>query len=240
MKNLQKGFIIPAMIAIVLILTISGGTYVYLESKKTDIVNNKTTTSEDNPIVSTSSEVKVDDKIVNQSTSSAPNIIDTSVVTKKKDGIKTVTKTATSTTSTFIGNDGSKFSTTYSKEEEEYMKKNTIYSCGNETCFNESVKNCTPVTMTTADLGFLGKLFYEIKPKASNVCTLTFKYLAHLNPEYVGKGMTCEINNKLGFEDASAEMYSNATLKGNPSNCSGSFYEDIKYKPLPPGVTIGN
>ncbi len=38
MKNTQKGFIIPAMIAIVLILAIGGGGYAYLESKKVNKV----------------------------------------------------------------------------------------------------------------------------------------------------------------------------------------------------------
>jgi hypothetical protein len=240
MKKNNQGFIVPTMIAIVLILILGGGTYVYLESKKvnkaeidnmktevmttsTSVTGNTPSTPQDNQPTSTSP------KNVDQSTSSVSNITDTVVVTKKKDGNKTVTKSATSRTSTFIGNDGSISSITTSKEEEEYIKKNTIYSCGNENCFNENFKNCTTVTMTS-DLEILGKIFYEIKPKTQNVCTLTFKYLRHPNPEYTGKEMTCEVNNKLSFENSSTEMYLNSTLKGNPSNCSGSFYEDIKYK----------
>ena len=235
MNKTNQGFIIPAMIAIVLILTLGGSTYVYLESKKipkiesTDIINNDTPVIyQNNTITTTSSEVKDE-----SNSSSTINKETSTITTEIKGGTKTVTKTATSTKTLFVGNDGSKSSITISKEEEEYIKKDTVYSCDNENCFNESFKNCTQATMTTADLGFLGKLFYEIKPKTQNICTLTFKYLEHPNPEYKGKEMTCEVNNKLGFENSSEEMYYNATLKGNPSNCSGTFYEYVKYRSLP-------
>jgi hypothetical protein len=51
MKNINKGFIIPAMIVIVLILTLGGGAYVYLESKKVDKVE---INNEEGVVISTS------------------------------------------------------------------------------------------------------------------------------------------------------------------------------------------
>ncbi len=113
MKKSQKGFIIPAMIAIVLILTISGGIYVYLESKKfskieienidivassTDTINNIQTTSQKSPVVATSSENKNENNSASNS----------KTTTEIKNGTKTVTKSATSTKTLFTGNDGSK------------------------------------------------------------------------------------------------------------------------------------
>lgn len=75
MKNKQRGFIIPAMIVIVLILTISGGSYVYLENKKiefkeeTQIVDVATTTDTATyPVVT---EDNTDESTIATSTTSA-------------------------------------------------------------------------------------------------------------------------------------------------------------------------
>ncbi len=76
----------------------------------------------------------------------------------------------------------------------------------------------------------MGSMYYEIKNKTQNGCNLAFKYTEYPNPDWVNKEMICEVDNKLRFEDSSQEMFTNATLKGNPSNCSGSFYEIIKYQ----------
>ncbi len=107
MKNKQKGFLIPAMIAIVLILSIGGGTYVYLESKKvelaikeqakvstsTNTANNTATTTQGNTTLATSSN-RVDAKEVTISNSTT-TVDNTATTTQENTTLATSSKIET-------------------------------------------------------------------------------------------------------------------------------------------------
>lgn len=77
MKNIQKGFSIPAIITVMLILTIGGGSFVYLENKKADVKTLAQTSSAESITGTTTPEIK---KVS---------------TTKEKDTVTTITKATT-------------------------------------------------------------------------------------------------------------------------------------------------
>ena len=138
MKNKQKGFIIPAMIAIV--LTIGGGSYVYLESKKVQKVEmenkeiemvasstenvNTTEVLKENMLATTSSEIKVESNIVDKSISSSTLTKTQNIIAEPNNSLKStsITSQKCSDTKCFINAINSCSQANYqSKSENEVM-----------------------------------------------------------------------------------------------------------------------
>lgn len=95
MKNKQKGFIIPAMIAVVLILAIGGGGYVYLDSKKV----NKIEIDNTDASTQTNSMEKVTKNDLS-ATSTDANVLHTQTEVEKVSQKKTVENSVTAVKTT--------------------------------------------------------------------------------------------------------------------------------------------
>lgn len=108
-----------------------------------------------------------------------------------------------------------------SKEDEDYLKANTFYSCGDEKCFNEKFASCSPVTMTS-DAQIFGAVSYDVRNKTKNGCNVAFKYTKYSDPSWVGKEMVCEVNNKIGFQEAWSKVFENVT--NGTLKCTGPLY----------------
>ena len=107
MKNQQKGFLIASMIAIVLILSIGGGTYVYLESKKVELAikedakvststntvdNTSATTQENTTTEASSNNANEEEVIVSNSTTTVDS---TATTTQENTTLATSSKIET-------------------------------------------------------------------------------------------------------------------------------------------------
>lgn len=235
MKNYKKGFVIPLIIAIIALLGVGGGAYVYVNKK----ITNKSKTPQEKILqnqesTTGTSSVKINENPKEELTQNTNNAINTQIPTtvtttiKLKTGTKTIIKTATSTTSIFVGIDGSKSTLVTSKEEEEDLRKNTTYACGNEKCFAESFRSCSPTSVSTIDNLFLVSVYYEIKGGTQNGCSLAFKYTRHPSPDWVEKEMICTVDNKLDFQSATEEMFSLVT--SGDLKCTGPLYDIFKPK----------
>lgn len=116
-------------------------------------------------------------------------------------------------------------SITINKEEEEYLKENTFYSCGNEKCFNEKFASCLPVTMTS-DAQIFWAVLYEVKNKTQNGCRVAFKYTRYPDPKWVDQEIVCEVNNKIGFQEAWSKVFENVT--NGTLKCTGPLYDILR------------
>lgn len=239
MKNKQKGFIIPAMIAIVLILTIGGGGYVYLESKKvnkieidnTEILSTSTNTiSEENNTESTAS------------TTISKNMEESASPTSESQKILSTT-TINSTTTI------------------------TRKTCSDSKCFTDSINTCSLASYQIKSQNeLLGsniktEILFNLS-KSNNDCLLELKLLSYnisatqglldsmkgaemtgpspieiypkLNKEmqdnYVGKSGICNItNNKKEIADLfKNHQEAGIVISPDYSICSGELF--IKYK----------
>jgi len=232
MKKLYQGFVIPLLIAIVALLGIGSGIYVYINNKSADKLQEstkdvlKTPTTTD--IISQTQKPLKESTTVNKISTTTPKTMDNGLVSTEiiqlTSGTRTLTKTATSTTTTMTGNDGSYSKITMSKEEENYIKNNTVYGCGNESCFIQNFKQCLSDNVSTkiADF-FMSSVYYEIKNKTLDGCNILFKYTESPNLDWVNKEMICTANNKLDFKSAMTDMFSLA-LSGNII-CEGPLYK---------------
>lgn len=231
MKNAQKGFA-PILLILLAVAVIGGGVYVYDQKNDLGIFGEKEVLD-----VPTIIEEKKEDKnnyleidkekVVNTNSfeeempeKKSENIV---VNTQLKSGLQTKIQTATSTTIIFKSNDGLNSTTTISKEEEDYIKNNTVYKCGNEECFEKNFASCTPDNATINMGGFLGSVYYEIKGKAQQGCNLLFKYIEYPNQEWANKEMICSVDNNLGFESATMDMFQ--LVSSGELECTGPLYK---------------
>jgi hypothetical protein len=241
MKNKQKGFIIPAMIAIVLILTIGGGGYVYLESKKVNKIEVNTT---ETSIQSTSTNT-VSEKNNTEGTANTAANKDiersTSSTSESQKNLSTTTIDSTTTV--------------------------TRKTCSDSKCFTDSISTCSLASYQIKSQNEL--LGSDIKTeilfnlsKSNNDCLLELKLLSYnisatqglldsmkgaeiigpspteiypkLNKEmqdnYVGKSGICNItNNKKDISDLfKNNNQSFLIIDPDYKMCSGQLF--VKYK----------
>ncbi|MBU1204711.1 MAG: DNRLRE domain-containing protein [Nanoarchaeota archaeon] len=118
-----------------------------------------------------------------------------------------------------------------------------IFDCGNagpdnpdsETagqCFIEKFDECSPANYSVSiDLGPLGGLttyYYEIIGHENELCKMKTKYLAVINPEWVGKEMICNYNNSKELTEASQEVFDSFNEDEELGDCEGALYYLIK------------
>jgi len=221
--NTQKGF---ASILIILLGLVFIGVGVYVFDQKNDLgifgTTEKKEEENNNPQINTEEVIKTNSSENSKIENKSENII---INTELKSGTQTKIQTATSTTVILKG-DNFQSTTTISKEEEGYIKNNTIYKCGNEKCFEKNFASCTPDNATINMGGFLGSVYYEIKGKAQQGCNLLFKYTEYPDPNWVNKEMICKVNNSLGFESATMDMFQ--LVSSGKLECTGPLYKILQ------------
>lgn len=91
-------------------------------------------------------------------------------------------------------------------------------------CIEENFKECKPAKLTiTMDLGPLGgetAYYYEIIGSIDSLCQMKSKFLKNINPDWVGKEMICQYDNKKTFETA---VFGEIDLQN--MKCEGPLYE---------------
>jgi len=85
--------------------------------------------------------------------------------------------------------------------------------CGDMECFEEKFAQCKPATITIK-LTEMIIYYYEIIGPNNALCEVKSKFIANLNPEWVGKEMVCRYDNSQDFETAVQDM----------SHCEGPLY----------------
>ncbi len=99
----------------------------------------------------------------------------------------------------------------------------TTEDCGAEECFAEFFASCSPATLSAESP--LGSIFYEIYGPEDTGCKVLIKYTENPNPEWVNEGMTCVMDNSIGFLNSVL-----TTFEGIPAGsvvCEGPLYDVI-------------
>ncbi len=91
-----------------------------------------------------------------------------------------------------------------------------ISDCGDMDCFKEKFSLCESATVTSKLMDNI-VYYYEIIGLKDGFCEVKSKFTANLNPEWVGKTMTCMYDNTKDFEIAIQDM----------SKCQGPLYNLI-------------
>ncbi len=241
MKNKQKGFIIPAMITIVLILTVGGGYYVYLENKKINKVETDNTETNTQSI-STNTINKNKDQDSNDTVSINKNTESSTSSTPESQKISPISNINSTTTVT---------------------KK----TCSDSKCFTDSINLCSPANYQTKSQNELmgsnikTEILFNLS-KSNNNCLLELKLISYnisatqelldsmksaeiigpspteiypkLNKEmqdnYVGKSGICDITgNKKDIIDLfKTNNQSMLIIDPDYKTCSGKLF--VKYK----------
>ena len=89
--------------------------------------------------------------------------------------------------------------------------------CGsNETCFNQSLKKCTPNAYFISETA-QGSIYYNILGMNNSYCDVSFSFINPPNDNWKNKSMICEVNGSEGVKNAFADA-----LKYNL--CHGELY----------------
>ena len=115
-------------------------------------------------------------------------------------------------------------------------QKTSIVDCGEAgpqnpdksvmNCIEEKFKECQPATVVIS-LGPDLIYYYEIIGPANNSCSTKGKFISNPNPEWIGKEMVCQLDNKKDFDEAVADL----------SKCEGDLYNLMVPKFIPANTT---
>lgn len=89
--------------------------------------------------------------------------------------------------------------------------------CEDENCFREHFARCQPATYDAAKPG--AETHYEILSPDGDFCRFSSKFIDNVNQEYVGKDLTCKIDQTQDFETAEEDVLSNP----GDYDCEGSL-----------------
>ncbi len=202
MKNQQKGFLIAAMIAIVLILSIGGGTYVYLESKKVELA------LKENAKVSTSTNI-VDNTSVNTQGNTTSEALSNSANEEEvmiSNSTTTVDNTATTTEENTTLSTSSKIETMNNLENN--IKSNTTDLW--------SIIDKETLALKNKDIESIKKLYYtQPTVEESSQLKQQIPYLLEQNTK-MNKSDYVDI-----WQDEKQAIYSTGLLKENNQESYG-------------------
>lgn len=101
--------------------------------------------------------------------------------------------------------------------------------CGSKDCFNTKFASCEPATLET-DAGSIAFRSHIVAPATGPFggCRVDMLYPENPNPDWVGKDMTCTLDNKLDFDSAMSKLFDGITQVANGGKstvlCSGPLY----------------
>ena len=98
-----------------------------------------------------------------------------------------------------------------------------VLDCPEQGCFEEKFAACEPATVTIKLMDTL-IYHYEIDGPAEGMCSVTSKFLANFNPEWVGKPMTCNYDHSKSFEDSTKEVIESFNTEQHLGDCEGELY----------------